>query len=147
MLRIANHGPLIVRTNYWETELAMAGKLYVSIKAGAFRILLPQAHESSLEDMRAAREIVISRGPWPAARLDDAIEILFDDRSEYPYSMHLSPESFDRLPLDSDAAGEWVCSVWTAPRRGYPHKALERIAYYRRVSRLPCLKGIGGRDG
>ena len=48
--------------------------------------------------MRESRECVLSRGPWPAAGLADAVEILFDDDSEEPYALHLPPESFDLLP-------------------------------------------------
>jgi hypothetical protein len=34
--------------------------------------------------MRTAREVIISRGPWPAQRRTNAIEILFDDGSASP---------------------------------------------------------------
>jgi hypothetical protein len=70
----------------------------------------------------------------------DALELLFDDGSPDPYAVHLQVEQCDRLPLAADVAKEWLLTVWTAPRRGKPHKALERIAYYRLVPRLPWLK-------
>ena len=42
ILKFENDGPLIVASNYWESEMAAAGKLYVSINAGCFRLLVPR---------------------------------------------------------------------------------------------------------
>ena len=52
----------------------------------------------------------------------------------------LSIESFDRLPVAENVTGEWVLSVWTAPRRGKPRQALSRPCRYRIVPRIPWLK-------
>lgn len=139
-LVIRNHGPLITSSNYWELPAAKAGKLFVSINAGAFRVLIPPALESAISDMLTAKECLVSRGPWAAMRLPDAFEILFDDRTADPFALHLSPESFDRLPMDEDIAIPWVLTAWTAPRRGKPHRALERPCWYRRVPAIPNLK-------
>jgi hypothetical protein len=137
---IRNHGPLILSTNYWDLPARPGEQLYVSINAGAFRVLLRPAAEQYTDDMRAATICVVSRGPWPAVGLVDAVEILFDDGTDDPFALHLQIESFDRLPLDSDAGREWILSVWTQPRRDRPHKALERPCWYRRVPRIPWLK-------
>lgn len=142
-LIIENDGPRIVATNYWDLPAARAGKVLVSINAGAFRVLLPPALEPALADMATARECVVSRGPWPGAGLRDALEILFDDGSDSPYALHLAPESFDRLPTAENAGLAWILSAWTQPRRGVPHKALERPCYYRIVDCLPYLKPRG----
>lgn len=143
MLRVENHGPLILATNFWDLPEAKLGKVLVSLNAGAFRILLPASAEPTLDDMRTAKECIVSRGPWPAQGLPDAMEILFDDGTDGPFALHLSPQSFDRLPIDDDAAKEWILSVWTRPRRGRPHKALERPCWYRRVPSIPWLKPKG----
>jgi hypothetical protein len=140
-LFIKNHGGLIVETNYWQLPRDRGELLRVSINAGAFRLLLRPEAEAAIADMRTARECVVSRGPWPGAGLADALEILFDDASADPFALHLQVESFDRVPPDSDAGREWLLSVWTRPRRGdAPHKALERIAFYRRVPSIPWLR-------
>lgn len=143
ILRITNHGPLITATNYWELPESHLGKFYVSLNSGAFRLLVPPIQEPALNDMKASKECVVSRGPWPMQGLADAVEILFDDRTDNPFSLHLSIPSFDRLPLDTDQGKEWILSVWTRPRRGRPHKALERPCWYRRVISIPYLKPKG----
>jgi hypothetical protein len=139
-LEIQSHGPLVVRTNYWDLPAARAGKVVVSPNAGAFRLLLPEQLEDLIvPDLLPAKECVVSRGPWPAEGLADGTEILFDDRSESPFALHLTPESWTHLPIPEDAGREWVLSVWTRPRRGRPHKALERPCWYRLVPQIPCL--------
>lgn len=144
VLVVANHGPLITSTNFWDLPAAKAGKVLVSVNAGAFRVLVPRSAESAIPDMLTAKECLVSRGPWPAMRLADAFEILFDDRSGNPFALHLAPESFDRIPADEDVAIPWVLTAWTSPRRGRPYRALERPCWYRRAPSIPYLKPRGG---
>src|SRR5690242_380008 len=113
IITVENHGPLITSTNYWDSDVARAGKVFVSVNAGAIRVLLPPARYSDLADMRAAKECVLSRGPWPEARAREAIELLFDDGSDAPFSIHLTPESFDMLPAQPEPGREWVLAVYT----------------------------------
>jgi hypothetical protein len=47
-----NDGPLLVASDYWQSETAAAGKLYVSINAGCFRLLVPQTQHGVISDMR-----------------------------------------------------------------------------------------------
>ena len=140
LLVVQNHGPLILSSNYWELPAARAGKFLVSLNAGAFRLLVPSSQEGLVGEMATGKGVAVTRGPWPAAGLPDAFEVLFDDTTSDPFALHLAPESFDRVPTDADAAGEWVFTAWTRPRRGKPHKALERPCRYRRAAMLPYLK-------
>lgn len=142
MLVIESDGPLIKATNYWDTPQCAAGKLVLSINAGAFRLLLPSQFEAAITpDMAPAREVIVSRGPWPGKGLADAFEVLFDDGSRNPFALHVTPQAFAGPVPDTASAGQWwVFSVWTRPRRGVPHKALERPCWYRLVPILPCLK-------
>ena len=139
MIHISNDGPLIISTNYWDSELARAGKLFCSVNAGCIRVLLPPARYADLKDMRAGKYCVLSRGPWPDEHLTDAAEIMWEDFSESPYALHLSPESFDLLPAAPDPSSEWTLAVYSATD-GKAHKALERICHWRRVPRIPWLK-------
>jgi hypothetical protein len=139
MIQISNHGPLILSTNYWDSELAQAGKLFVSVNAGAIRVLLPPSRYGDLQDMRAGKACVLSRGPWPEQQLAEGIELMWDDGSEAPYALFLTPESFDMLPGEPQGGREWICAVYVA-KDGRPHKSLERRCHWRRVERIPCLE-------
>jgi hypothetical protein len=142
VIQITNHGPLIASTNYWSLALEEAGKIFCSVNAGAIRVLVPRVHRRIIDDMRTGKHCVLSRGPWPAMNLPDAVEIVWDDGSDDPFALHLSPESFDLLPAAPTEGKEWVCSVWDV-KKGRPHKAVERICHWRQVPRLPWLKPWG----
>src|SRR3990167_2306796 len=113
ILTIENDGPRIVRTNYWSSEHAARGAFYVSVNAGAFRVLVPEAVRDVVAEMRTAKEVVISRGPWPAERRDDALELLFDDGSASPFALHIGVEQIDRLPsAQDDGRSDLRCPAW-----------------------------------
>lgn len=139
MITIINDGPLIASTNYWQSPLARAGKVYCSINAGTIRVLLPPAQVVALPDIRAAQYAVLSRGPWPEMRILEAVEIMFEDGSESPYTLHLSAQSFDMFPGDPGAS-EWRLSVWIEGLTKAPELACYFTCYWRRVPRIPCLK-------
>lgn len=144
MLEIQNHGPLIIATNYWGSEIETHGKIHCSCNAGCIRVLLPRTLGKIVGECRTSRYVVCSRGPWVDQGLLDAVELLFEDNSESPYCLHLSPESFDLLPGEPEPGGEWTVALWVL-RDGGPHKALERPCYWRRVERIPCLQPWAGR--
>jgi len=138
VLFIRNNGPLIAATNYWETELAAAGKMYLSTNDKAFRLLLPTTWEKDLPELATGKRVIVSR-PRNPGKFE--IELLFEDDSPSPYVIHLSAGQIERVPLpEDDGRGDLECTVWTQPRRGVPHEALRRPAAYRLVPRLPWLK-------
>lgn len=146
VITIGSHGPLVVASNYWDSDLARGGKVYCSCNAGAVRVLLPPAMRPVVNELRAAEYAVLSRGPWPDAGKAEAVEILWEDHTDSPHAWHLSPESFDLLPAEPDAGREWVVSLWDT-KKGCPHKCLERVCHWRRVARLPWLRPWEGRRG
>lgn len=135
-LVVENDGPRIVATNYWDLPHAALGKVLVTVNAGAFRVLMPPSLELAIEDMRTAKTCLVTRGPWPVGHRSGGpgtannVEILFDDGSDTPYILFLVAAAFDRLPPDSEVGKPCVLSVWTRPRRGVPHMALERPCGY-----------------
>lgn len=139
-LIIQNNGPEIVHTTYWQTALARAGLFFLSVNAGAFRLLVPPRHVGMVREMRTARACVVSRGPYPALGFTDGLELLFDDGTPEPLSLHLSHEAVDRMPRDADSAQEWMLSVWTHLVQERCTKVLERPCHYRRVHSLPDLR-------
>lgn len=141
MIIIENLGSDITGTNYWETEHAMRGLFFVSYSGGAFRLLVPGCQESLITEMAMAKVVVVSRGPWPKQNGRDAVEILFDDGTDYPFSLHLVAEQFEPKPLDTDRdrTGQpprWKLTVWTQDGK----KKLELPCRYRFVKKIPCLK-------
>ena len=139
-IRFENDGPLILKTNYWQTPIAKANKLFLSINAGAFRLLLPTQLEGQVREMRTATMAIVSRGPWPKAQLADALEILFDDGTQDPYCLHLTTHACDRLPLDENQGGDWSLTAWGHLVGERPRLLLDLPCGYRRVRALPDLR-------
>jgi hypothetical protein len=142
LITIENDGAEITYTNYFNSDHAARGYVYLSINAGAFRLLIPDRMISEIAEWRTAREVIISRGPWPDMSKSDALEILFEDDSDNPYALHIASEQADRMPLDTDRDRKdqppsWKFSAWT--REG---KTLELPCRYRLVKRIPWLKSF-----
>ena len=138
-----NHGPLIVSSTYLGSEYEQSGKLLCSVNAGAVRILVPRHNRHVLNQWRSAKYAILSRGPWPEMGLAEAVEILWEDGSDNPYCLHLSPESFDpALPGEPPAGQGWIVTAWDC-KKGKPHRALEKPCHWRRVPRIPYLKPLG----
>lgn len=61
-VEICNDGKRIVSTNWWDLPYAKEGYIYVSVNAGAFRILLPDKDQQMLKDMRTAEYVIVTQG-------------------------------------------------------------------------------------
>lgn len=136
---VVNENRFIRSTNYWESELARQGVMYVAVNAGAFRLLLPDQSVTDLHEMRTGTSVVVSRGTWYTdhnAPQKDAFELLFEDGTDTPFSIHLTSEVVDRIPPEEDEGREDLIFL-AYTRYGLQ---LELPAKYRRVKRLPCLK-------
>lgn len=141
LLTIENDGPAIRATNYWASDYARRGAFYLSCNAGAFRLLVPPAHESVIAEFRTAREIVVSRGLYEGR---DALEILFDDHTDSPFSLHMGSEQVDRMPATEDTKTVWAFTVWIKGKGGGGAvKAFEHACHYRVVATLPHLRPLG----
>jgi hypothetical protein len=135
---VKNEGKSIVDTNFWGSEMEHAGRIYCSTNAGAVRLLLPRSMLAMLDECRTADYVILSRGPWPEEGQKDAVELLFEDRTESPYAMHLTANSFDLVPGEPTAGREWSLSIWTGTN-GRPEMAMQLPCKWRRSKRLPDL--------
>lgn len=108
MITITNDGPGIKATNYWDTEHAMRGLCYLSGNAGVWRLLVPPEAETMLSDMRTGHRAFIE----PSLHLPSHWDVVFDDRTDAPFSVAIDPLQMDRALV----AGDCHLSVWT--RRG-----------------------------
>lgn len=135
MIAISNNGPEILETNYWDSELASKGLVFISVNAGALRVLFPKSEEKHLLDVQAAHHCIFSVGPWPDIGVDQAIEVLFEDGSDAPFALFLTINSIDRLPSPLAFCEHRTLSVWTEG----PKKVFETKCYIRSVDKIPCL--------
>jgi hypothetical protein len=94
-------------------------------------------HREILEEARRCQYVILSRGPWAG---QEGVEMLFEDGSDNPYTLHFTVNSFDMLPADPGPGQEWVMSFW----EDGPRKAVELPCHWRRVPRLPWLKPLEG---
>jgi hypothetical protein len=138
MLIIENEGPEIIKTNYFQSEMNQSGKIYVSVNAGCFRVLLPESLKNITREMKTGNEIIISRGPWLQMGLNDGFEFLFDDYTDNPFALHLDPGQFDRLPIPEDSNREVRFIVYIKGLK----KVIDTKAYYRAVKSIPCLEPL-----
>ena len=139
-IHVGNNGQNIRATNYWGSSYAAKGYFFLSINAGAFRLLVPDSRVAEITEWTSAREVIVTRGPWPWQETLDALEIMFEDDSESPYSLMLTRGLCDRMPpvWDADKNGQpprRKFSAWT--RNG---KVLELPCRYRIARKLPCLQ-------
>jgi hypothetical protein len=140
MLYVKNNGPLIEETNYWDSPLAIAGKLLLSVNAGCFRLLLPPTWEEQLPDItRNVSHVVISRSDYLQSH-GFVLEILFEDGSESPYSFQLSAGQIFPMPAKSDARRRFKFAIYV--NQGGTRCVYETDAYFQVVPRLPWLKSI-----
>jgi hypothetical protein len=142
ILRIENDGAEIKATNYFDTPGARAGKFFLSLNAGAFRLLVPITQYMALAEMRTARGAAVSRGNHDGTKglTGDGVEVLFDDGTDSPFALHLGMASLHSIPPASESGRRVVLSVWTAGQGGGVTKALELPCTFRVADRLPDLR-------
>ena len=138
-LCIANNGPDIIETNYCQSFYGRQGLLFISVNAGAFRLLVPPQRKSAIPNMRrGAKHVVLSLGEMLGRQM---IEWLVEDNSDTPYAVYVETPVCDRLFGPEDVGKEWRASVWGF-ENGKPHKYFERPAYCQIVPTLPWLQKI-----
>lgn len=134
MLTIGNKGQAIADTNYWGSEHASKGLVFLSWNAGAGRLLIPDCQKPMLREMRSAKHVIVSRGPWTEQGGREALELLFEDGSESPFCIHMLEEQCDRRLPSTEQGGGFYIAVWT--RGGMK---LRLPGKYREVKQIPCM--------
>ena len=105
ILTIANDGARIKSTNYWATEAASAGLCYLSGNAGVWRLLVPEAAQGLLLEMRTGKSVTIE----PSLHDSRCWDVVFVDGTESPFSIAIDKRQLDRAL----AIGKWRLAVWT----------------------------------
>lgn len=106
VIQILNDGPRIASTNYWDSEHANTGLCYLSANAGTWRLLVPEAAEGLLAEMRTGRSATIE--PSMHA-LGAAWDVVFDDGTDSPFSIAIDKRQVDRAMKP----GACRLTVWT----------------------------------
>jgi len=140
LITVQNQGQALIGSNFWDSEHARNGLYYLSSNAGAFRLLVPALHKSAVAEFKSARDVILSRGIWVEKGRREALEILFDDETDTPFSLCLDARMLDRLPDANDENKEFVFMAYLPLANGTPWLAYQHKCYYRRVARLPSLR-------
>lgn len=105
MFTFANDGADIKSTNYWQSDHAKQGLIYVSTNAGVLRLLLPKASSHMLPEMRTGAFATIE----PSIQSPLCWDIVFDDRSDAPFAVSVDKRQFDHAL----SPGKTRLAVWT----------------------------------
>jgi hypothetical protein len=136
-LMFGNNGEAIASTNYWDSDQAQDGCCFLSWNAGTGRLLVPDVLVSAIAEMRTAKYVIVSRGPWRTHGGRTAIELLFEDGSNSPFVLTITEQQTDRLLPKSDEKGKFDVVIWS--RDG---EQLRRPGHYRIVKSIPCLRPL-----
>lgn len=109
MIHIENDGPRIVSTDYWQSEHAARGLVYLSVNAGAVRLLVPHGWPD-LESERVTRASVQIVG---APRVGVA-HIVLEDGSSDPAFLTVDARQCDRA-LPASEVGRRVTLLVYGP--------------------------------
>lgn len=136
-IHYVNSGPELVSTNFWDDEIG-ARKYAFSVNAGCLRLLVPNCHTPSIPDMTGC-EYVVASIPKKIRLMSFAIELLFEDHTQTPFSIHMCPEAcLSLFPLAENSKVPRKMAIWTEGL----NKVAELPIYSRDVPRLPWLKPL-----
>lgn len=93
LFSVANNGPELVSTDYWETFQAQRGDCYLSGNAGVLRLLVPSAQDAMLQEMQKGTRVTIERSILNPGR---AFDIVFEDGTPSPFYLSLGHQQKDR---------------------------------------------------
>lgn len=109
MFVINNEGANIKSTDYWGTEHAAEGLFFLTWYKRTARLLVPKSQELHVGDIKTGAYVIVTRGLLNGV---DAIELLFEDRSHAPFSIHIPHDQNDHLPSESDVGEGYWLTVW-----------------------------------
>ena len=134
---IINAGRKIQDTNYFTSDLGKCNIVNLTFNAGAGRLLVPNGYKDEvLREIGTAKHVVLSLGRfYPEEEAPRMMgELMFEDFSDSPYSIHIQQEMIDRK-LTSDRQKSTLL-IYTED--GEYKKEFK--LYIRTVPTLPCLK-------
>lgn len=137
-ISIGNRLAAIHTSNFWDSQMAQAGKFAVSTHAGTVRVLVPDNLQHQLADMlHGVSWIEVKALPlaeWPEDGC--CTQWLFEDFTTSPYLLALSRGAFlDAIPKQGEG---FTIAFWTR-REGQPHRHAELPGHWVTMPVLPQL--------
>jgi len=123
-LMIGNKGAAVASTNYWMTEYAENGIYFMSVNAGACRLLVPSSEAEDVEEMATGGQVQITVG-FSVEHQQHCMEIVFFDGTDSPFHLLIGCNQWDMIPKAGD---RWRFTVWVEGDGGQPVPVLD----------LPC---------
>lgn len=113
---ITNNGKEIIETNYYQFDRSIS-KFYLSINAGAFRLLVPKNdNQIIIKEIKLAKHYIIRRGWWNSESKGitskNALNIIFDDKTTNPFQLFLTEFSVDRFPSEKDEGKDFDLYIY-----------------------------------
>lgn len=105
MINIINKGEDLVETNYWESEHAKHGLMYLSGNAQVWRLLVPVKAKDYIAEMQMASSVIIEQ----SLAHEQCWDLVFDDGTHEPFVVSLDKRQVDRAM----APGHMRLTVWT----------------------------------
>lgn len=91
MFSIANNGQAITQTSYWATKEALSGYCFLSLNAGALRLLVPKSRAEWLVDMLAAKRVTIEH----SVLIPGCFDVVFEDGTDMPFCIAMGSSAMD----------------------------------------------------
>lgn len=111
----SNDGSAVISTTYWSTDHARAGLLYLSINAGAVRILVPRSATTLLADLPPVGTEVELRRRVEGERT--MLQILYLDIPTEPYEVAIDQRQSDRW-IAAEDLGRVLPLIWYGEGEG-----------------------------
>lgn len=127
----------VATTDYFETELAKKGLVYLSYCNGCIRMFIPELVEKHIPEMKTGKEIVIS-----VSAKTNQIEIMFDDSSEAPFCINISKEMIDFAIWKKSHNKQVDFYAYTEDLK----KVIDTKCYMRIVPSIPCRQPFNRND-
>jgi hypothetical protein len=129
LITFENDEKEIIATNYYQTELNTHNKFYVSLNAGAFRLLIPETlTEKIIYELNLSKKILIFRKKLSFGLI--GFQILLDDGSSNPFIFEFTENSFDRLPIREDSGRKFTFLAY-GKKKETIQKVYKSFCYYK----------------
>lgn len=101
MLYLSNDGPMIIDTNFWESEYNALGLFFLSQNTGASRLLVPDSKVALLAELEATRFVEIEHDRLAGRPV---INLWFEDGTANPFRLQMSDAHLDLWPRRTNAS-------------------------------------------